>query len=182
MANEKIHVQSKHTPAMIRAEVDSMLGFSALRLCLGHVMMLAEARSPYVFGGDVTPLDTELAKKIMRSELPDYEFHTALIGEMDTAFRPFEILENDDKPGDPKAKKSDVKPFSPEWMADMLRAAAQAVPSLDIEAALWKIPLVMLIHLWLAEARANGSVTRRPPDVKAALAEWRKLMKKESDK
>lgn len=182
MEEIKIHVPSKHSETMIRAEVDSMLGFADLRLCLGHVMLLAEARSPYVFGGEITPLDIELAKTILKSKLADHDFNSALMREMDTAFRPYEILDNDEKDPDPKAKKSDVRPFSPEWMADVIRAACQAVPSLDLEAALWQIPLVMMMHLWLAEARANGAVTRRPPDVKAALAEWRKLMKKDAEK
>lgn len=164
----EFQVPSKHTPEMMRAEADAMLGFAKLRLCLGHLMLLAEAKSPYVYGGRATELDTELARRILKAKMGLEQLHIALIEAMDTAFRPMELFDADEKP-DKGGKKSDVRPFTPEWCADVIRAACHAVPSLTLQAVLWEVPLVMVMHLGVAEARAYGATTRRPPDYKAAL-------------
>lgn len=155
---------------MVRHEMDSMLGYSDLRLCVGHVVLLAEAKSPYIYGGKITELDLELAKRILGSKkLKDADFHAALQGELDAAFRPVELFDAGDKPQKEKDELHKIPPFSPEWLADLVRAACQAVPSLALDDVLWRVPMVMAMHLYVAEARANGAKTMRPPDYAEAM-------------
>lgn len=169
MESKHIIVPSRHTPEMIRAEVDSMLGLSNLRVCLGHVMMLAESKSPYVYGGKVTPQDIGMAMDILNAkETDEAEFHRMLLAELDTSFRATELFEADNNP-DEESRKSDVRAFSPEWLCDVLRAACQAVPSITLEQGLWHIPMTMIMHLGASQARAHGMITKRPVDYKEAL-------------
>ena len=174
-----IKVPSKHTEAMIRAEIDSMLGFSPFRLCLGHVMLLAESKSPYIFGGEVSSEDIAAAQSVLGTDLPADAFHNAMIAELDAAFRALELFDDADEKDDGH-KKSDVRPWTPEWLADSLRSACQAVPSIGLQEAIWSIPLTMMMHLGVAEARAQGSVTRRPADIKAALAAFKEMRKRKN--
>ena len=170
VGNEKIDVPSKHTPEMVRHEMDSMLGCSTLRLCVGHVVLLAEAKSPYIYGGKITELDLELARKIIKTPgMDDGKFHSALQGELDAAFRPVELFDEGDKPKKDGDELHKIPPFSPEWLADLVRAACQAVPSMTLDDALWCVPMAMVMHLYVAEARANGAKTMRPPDYAEAM-------------
>ena len=163
---------------MIRAEVDAMMGNGLIKLTLADIMLLAEAQSPYIYGGDITADDIELAKRITgHTEMHDADFHTVMLAELDAAFRPLELLEPSKDDGN--GKKSRIEPFSPEWMADILRASCQAMPSLTIDQAMHDAPMCLLMHLVLAEARAQGATTRRPPDIKAALEQYKKLKEKD---
>ena len=170
VGNEKIEVPSKHTPEMVRHEMDSMLGCAPLRLCVGHVVLLAEAKSPYIYGGRITELDLGLARKIVKApRMDDAKFHAALQGELDAAFRPVELFDAGDQPKKDGDELHRIPPFSPEWLADLVRAACQAVPSLTLDDVLWRVPMAMVMHLYVAEARANGAKTMRPPDYAEAM-------------
>lgn len=168
--NEKIEVPSKHTPEMVRHEMDSMLGYSEIRLCVGHVVLLAEAKSPYIYGGGITELDLELARKIIKVPgMNDAKFHAALQGELDSAFRPIELFDDGDKTQQEKDELHKIQPFSPEWLADLVRSVCQAVPSVTLHEVIWAMPMVMAMHLYVAECRANGAKTMRPPDYAEAM-------------
>lgn len=179
----KIDAPSRHTGEMVRAELDAMMGFGRIRLCLGHLMQLARAKSPYVYGGQVSEMDLALAMSLWPHDAgkkPDpVQFHRDLVAEMDAAFRPLELFDEAKK--DDTGKRSDVRPFSPEWMADVMRSACQAMPSLGYREILWEVPLTLVMHLGVAEARANGAITCRPRDVKAALKMMREAMKRQAE-
>lgn len=183
MRNDNIHfeVPSKHTGEMVCAEIDSMLGGGRIRLCLGHLMQLARSHSPYVYGGKVTEMDLAMAMSLWPHDLgkePDpIRFHEDLVAEMDAAFRPLELFNSRKKMERGNEERSDVRPFSPEWMSDIMRSAAQAMPSLGYREILWEVPLVAVMHLGVAEARANGEITSRPLDYKAAFEMMREARK-----
>lgn len=180
----KIDAPSKHTAEMVNAELDAMLGAGRIRLCLGHLMQLARMHSPYVYGGKVTEMDLAKAMSLWPHDAgrePDpLQFHADLVAEMDAAFRPLELF--DDTRKDDTGKHSDVRAFSPEWMSDVMRAACQAMPSLGYREILWEVPLTLVMHMGVAEARANGAITSRPKDYKAAIRMMRERLAAEAAK
>ena len=164
-----IDVPSRHTDEMMARETEGMLGLSKVRLCLGHLMMLAHRRSPYVYGGKVEPEELSYAMELLGcGEMDPLEFHGEFLAELDAAFRPLELFEEDRK-DDKEAKRSVIDAFSPEWLADAIRCACEAMPSITMEQALWTVPLVMIMHLGVSTARKNGAVTQRPVDFKEAM-------------
>ena len=167
--DDYIDVPSRHTDDMIRHETDAMMGFGPVKLCLGHAMQLAQADSPYIYGGDVSEADVLLAMGVLGvTDMDMRKFHDALNAEMEAAFRPYELLDDDDKPGNDD-KSSDIRIFGPEWLSDIIRCACEAVPSITLHDALWSVPLCMMMHLNISIARKNGATTRRPVDMKAAM-------------
>jgi len=183
IGNMKFDAPSKHTGEMVAAEIDSMLGGGRIRLCLGHLMKLARMHSPYVYGGQVNEMDLAMAMSLWPHDAgkePDpLKFHKDLVAELDAAFRPLELFD-EVKKEENGGKRSDIRPFSPEWMSDIMRSAAQAIPSLGYREILWELPLVAVMHLGVAEARANGAITCRPRDIKAALKMMREMMKNQA--
>lgn len=178
----QIEVPSRHTPEMIEHELDSMMGKSRLKLCLGHVMELALSQSPYVYGGEVDEEDVVVAYTILGRDDLDYTlFHHLLVEELEAAFRALEIIVDDDAKPKDESKKSIIKIFSPEWMCDIIRAACHAVPSTTIEDVMWGMPLVLVLHLGVSEARAQGSITRRPVDYKEALRRFKEFRKEQNN-
>ena len=176
----EFQVPSRHTPEMIRHELSSMLGIGEITLCLGHLMTLVLLRSPYIYGGEVDADRIGEAKHILGCmDMDNGAFHEALLAEMDAVFRPLELFDDDNKPED-ESKKSVIAPFSPEWMCDILRSACQAVPAIGIEDALWRVPLVLIMHLGVAESRAQGATTRRPVDYTEALKRFKEMRKQEN--
>lgn len=166
-------VPSKHTSEMIEREVRGLLGLSKVRVCLGHVMELAMDHSPYIFGGQVS--EDALFGAMRRlgvSGMDPLEFHGELVAELDAAFRPNELYFG--KQDEPKAERSDIRAFSPEWCVDVIRSACMACPSITLHDAYWEIPLVSLMHLGVSFGRYNGATTRRPLDYKAAFEMMRR--------
>lgn len=175
--SDYIEVPSRHTDEMISREMEGMLGLSKVRLCLGHLMMLAHRRSPYVYGGQVGPEELAYAMELLGSGGMDpVGFHAELLSELDAAFRPLELFEEDRK-DDKDAKRSVIDAFSPEWLADVVRCACEAMPSITMEQALWTVPVVMMMHLGVSTARKNGAVTQRPVDMKEAMRIMRERRK-----
>ena len=175
----KIDAPSKHTGEMVAAELDAMMGAGRMKVCLGHLMKLARMRSPYVYGGKVTERDLAIAMSLWPRDAgrvsDPVRFHEDLVWELDAAFRPLELFDkakNKDSGGD----KSDVRIFSPEWMADVMRSACRAMPSLGCREILWEVPLCLVMHLGVSEARAQGAITERPKDYKAAIKMMRERL------
>ena len=162
---------SLHTADMVNAELDAMMGAGRIRLCLGHLMQLARMHSPYIYGGKVTEMDLALAMSLWPHDTgnePDpLQFHKDLIAEIDAAFRPLDLFDSSNH--DDTGRKSDIRAFSPEWMADIMRAACQSMPSLGYREIMWEVPLTLVMHLGVAESRAQGATTSRPRDYKAAI-------------
>lgn len=176
--DRQIEAPSRHTDDMIRHELDSMLGFGVLKVCLGHLMQLAQCRSPYVYGGKLSEEDVLIAMGVLKAvEMPPLEFHEALVGELDAAFRAYELYDDDDRDKD-AGRRSEIEAFSPEWLADTIRCACDAVPSITLHDALWEVPLAMMMHLGVSTGRKNGAITRRPVDMKAVLEDFKRKRSK----
>lgn len=166
---DDIVVNKLHSDEMVKSEVRDMLGAGEILLTLGMVEGLWLVDSPYVKGGNVTEADIEAAMKICCVEnMEPLAFHTALSAAIDTACRPYEIIVPDPTQKD-NGKHSEVPTFSPEWFADQISMACQAMPSLTMQQILWETPFVFVTHLAVSTARRHGAITRRPDDIKAAL-------------
>ena len=167
--NIKFEIEKTHTDEMIAHEVQSMLGASKILLTLGMVESLWLLKSPYILGGKIEADDLGKALEIIpHGDLQPLDFHTALLDELAAAWRAYEIIVPDDKPtGD--NKHSEIDTFSPEWLADTINQATQAMPSLTYKQILWEVPLTMILHLGISTARRNGAITRRPDDMQEAL-------------
>lgn len=165
---------------MIQAEVDACLGHSRLNLTLGRVMELAKAKSPFLFGGDVTGEALVAAVQIF----PEYkgdDLYADLKNAIQTAWRGWEIVmpsDNIEKP----TEKSDVALFSPEWMATVVTCACHAMPSLTYLQVLWEVPLAFLVHLAAAEYRYNGGITRRDHGEREAIRIFLEMKRKRKEK
>lgn len=166
----EIVVNKLHSDAMLESELRAMLGTGEIKLTLGGLMGLVLVKSPYVFGGKVDENSLLQAYTLIaHGDLDAVQFHNALQDELDTAFRVFELLVPDDDPTAKKGKTSEMETFSPEWFADIMSHACQAMPSLSYDQILGQIPLTMIFHLNLSTARRNGAITRRPDNIKEAL-------------
>lgn len=179
---DTITVQKLHTDEMIKAEVRDMLGAGKILLTLGMVEGLWLVDSPYVKGGKVEPEDVERAMDVccVDKDIDPVEFHKSLTEAIETACRPYEIIVPDKKkPENPDAvdvgNSSEVPTFSPEWVADTISMACQAMPSLTVRQILWETPFVMVTHLSVSTARRNGAITQRPNDMKDAIEKLREL-------
>lgn len=164
---EKFIVEKLHSDDMIKSEVQTMLGAGKINLTLGVVESLWLLDSPYIKGGKVEPSDLMKAMELIPSELEPIDFHNALNEAIDSAFRIFEIIVPDDE--NSNAKHSEIEIFSPEWIADIVSQACNALPSLTYHQVLWEIPLMMVFHLVISNARKNGVITRRPDNMQEAL-------------
>lgn len=178
-----IVVNKLHTDEMVKSEVRDMLGAGEILLTLGMVEGLWLVDSPYVKGGNVTETDIEAAMKICCVEnMEPLAFHKALAAAIDTACRPYEIIVPDPMQKDGGGgKHSEVPTFSPEWFADQISMACQAMPSLTMQQILWETPFVFVTHLAVSTARRHGAITRRPDDIKAALEILKERKKKKED-
>lgn len=175
--NEKITVEKTHTDEMIADELKAMLGAGKVRITLGGLASLVVMKSPYVYGGKVTEKELEAAYRLIgHGNLGPMEFHEALQEELETAFRVFETIVPDDKPGN-QSKTSEIGLYSPEWFADIISQTCQSMPSLTYRQLMDEIPLAMVFHLSVSACRRNGALTRRPDDVKEALKKFKEMRK-----
>lgn len=178
--SDEIEVSKLHTEEMIKDEVRDMLGAGKLRITLGMVEGLWLVDSPYVKGGKVTESDLDIAMQVCGAEkdADRMEFHEELVRAIETACRPYELIVPDaDTKDDSVGKHSEVPTFSPEWVADTISMACQAMPSLTERQILWETPFVMITHLAVSTSRRHGAITRRPDDLNAAIAELKKRNK-----
>lgn len=179
MIDLEITVNSLHTDAMVRDELRAMLDIGQpFRLTLGIIEELWLVDSPYLKGGRVDSVALYMARAIISppQDMGDEEFHAALIDAINTAWRAYEIIVPD--PERAKGRVSSFDLFSPEWMADTMAQACQAVPSLTCHQVLWEMPFTLILHLGMSTARRNGVITERPGDVKDALAQFREMRRR----
>lgn len=150
---EVIHTKSLHTPEQIRRELASML--SDAGLTLGQFCVLVHCGALE----DATEASRILGREITLDELKQ---------ELEAIHRVNEIVQTDESL--PVARTSDIEPLSPEWLADVVCGAARALPSITWDDALWKMPMVRLLHIRLSGYRSAGGITARPDDKSEALA------------
>lgn len=174
----KIKAASLHTDGMLADEIRSCLGASDLKLTVGALMSLALLRSPYVRGGGVSDGDLRRAMELVPhgGKMPPREFHDALLRELATAWRAWELIEPDGRTD--SGKRSEIGLFSPEWLADLLVSVCGAAGATWRE-ALWEMPAALVFHLQLARARQHGAITSRPKGIKEALAKLKQLKQQE---
>ncbi len=174
----EIVVDSLHTEDMIKSETKQMLFGADSGLTLGMLMTLALEHSPYIYGGALDEGAIQYAYELSDKHLPMPEFHTALMADLEAAWRAFEIIAPDTDLH-PRGKTSKVEMCSPEWLADTIGNACQSMPSLGYRQVLWEVPLAMVTHLAMATARRNGTITERPADIKRALELLKTMKEKE---
>lgn len=163
-----------HGEEQIASELKAMIGASDLKITLGTIAGLKLLESPYLSGGEISLAQILEAYGIIEhGGMSVEDFHIALQGALDDAFRVFETIVPEKKP-EKDHKESKIGLFSPEWFADMIASACGAMPSLTYKQVLYEIPLAMTTHLVVAYARKNGAITERPVDIKDALAQLRK--------
>ena len=166
---DKFDVKKLHSEGMVKAELRDMLGAGSLNVTLGMVESLWLLDSPYIVGGKVEEEDLFKAMELVpHGGMEPLAFHEALIGSLETAFRAYEIIVPD-KDAKNDDKGSEIDTFSPEWLADTVSSACNAMPSLTYRQILWEVPVAMVFHLAISTARRNGCTTRRPDDMKEAL-------------
>ena len=150
-----------HTPEMQDAELREMLGgtLSGGAITAGQLMALWLERSPYLVGGVPTPdADAALLRLTRCASIPE------AVAALDTALRPLCIIRTPSGSRTPPCYDG----YGPEWLADLVAAAARALPSLTWSDAMWRTPLCLLGHLAGAAVRAVGGRTERPLDTTAA--------------
>ena len=173
--NKTFQVGSLHSEADIQNETKAMLGDGEITLTLGLLMRLHLVKSPYITGGQITDSDLDIARAIVPSRrLGPLEFHEALLKELATAWRAYEIISPTQELR-PQGRQSQVDLFSPEWLADTINMACAAMPSLTYRQILWEVPLAMVLHLAISTDRRNGVITERPADIMAALKKMKEL-------
>jgi len=171
---DTIEVESLHSDAQIRQELETMVGRKGLTL--RAFVSLHLAGSPYTEGGSLSPDDVAFASSVigLKDGMTMEEAHTEIESELDCVARAYEILPKKNDAPD----ASQVEMFSPEWLCDTIAMACNAVPSLTWEDAMDGLPMVAVVHLGMSAARASGAKTCRPLDFKAAFEK----MRKEKDK
>lgn len=163
-----IHVDDLHTPEMVADEIRICLSADS-SLTLGEFMSLRLVHSPYVYGGQVGEDDIRQAASLVRLSGND-GVDSALRRELEAVNRVLEIL-----PASGPGETQDAPALGPEWMCDLMAAAAVAAPSLTPSAMLWDTPLVLLLHLVAAACRRNSVPTRRPMDDAQAVRLLRQM-------
>lgn len=168
-ANIVIHADGPDIPA----EVRECLGLGDCRLTLGAYMRLVAARSPYVFGGTVGDNDLQYAARICSVDPSAEDAHEVIVQALDRALGAFSMIV---APQRPQRDTPTDTAFGPEWLADLISEAMHAAPGLTWREAMDEIPLLMVVHLALADYRRNGGRTERAnPDAEAqAVAELRR--------
>lgn len=157
---KEIQIPSLHSDSMIRDEARAMLGKTDFFITAGGVMELWLIGSPFL-SGDIDALtaqDLRAARVVLNA--PHLQPET-LINALNTAFRPFEIIEA--KPNPRHAKSADYSGICPEWLADLYLAVADHT-GISYNDFLHKIPFCAIAHIYAAAHRYNGGTTARPLD------------------
>lgn len=159
----------------MRGELEQMIHGGDVSLTLGTLMQLVLVRSPYVLGGELSRADLDCAYRLIpHGRLNKRQFHDQLVKDLATAWRAYDII-SPNQDNRPSGRESQVDLFSPEWLADTIAMACQAMPSLTYEQILWEIPLAMTLHLAVSTARRQGTITERPADIGAALEKLKQM-------
>ena len=161
------HVDDVHTPEMIDHELMLCISDMKPMVTLANFLDLCQARSPFVFGGEITDEDRQFAFCVVNNpfNLKGGKFDAALRMELAAISRAFEIIVPEKQAG----PASQIPPYGPEWMTNLMAAAADAIPSLTVPVMLRKMSMVMLVHLVAASHRKNGGRTKRPTNAEAAF-------------
>ena len=173
----EIKVGSLHSDEDIWDELYQMLRGAKSGLTLGMLMTLAMNKSPYVLGGVLSDDDIRYAYSLSDGKLKAEDFHSALVNDLNAAWRALEIIVPSNEPVKENGRKSQVDMFSPEWLADTISAACASVPSMTLNQVLWEVPLAMTLHLVVSNSRRHGAITERPPDIKGALKQFKSMQK-----
>lgn len=139
----------------IPEEIRECLGRGKVHLTLGGFMALVAEKSPYVYGGDVHDDEFAFAVRVLQAQDAE-DPHEAICEALERAFNVLEmVVEN----GPQKPRKEEDSFFGPEWLTDIASSAMHA--GLTWNEAVWGLPLLLVLHLVLAEYRRNGGETRR---------------------
>ena len=162
-----IQAKRLHTTEMVDTEL--RLFFGPHRLSLRRMMAFAVHHSPLLFPGDWTSEQLSFLVSIcgLAGESGDKVVQD-VVQEWNACQRAFEIIQPKAEKGTTPHSKIDV--FSPEWFADMVSCAAQAVPGASLDDIL-DMSLCLCYHLICANGRRNGMITARPDDLSDALAQ-----------
>ena len=159
---DSIHVESLHTPEMIRAELSAMLERRPA-VTPRRLARLWLADSPFVLGGAVTERALSAARRVLGRELPAAAIEEAV----STALRALETIVPEPDTSR-KLTRDDGDSIGPEWLADLYAAVSRAAPGIPWREFL-DMPLAAATHLAAAAHRANGGRTERPVDWEMAL-------------
>ena len=160
---DSIHVESLHTPEMIRAELSAMLERRPA-ITPRRLARLWLANSPFVLGGPVTEQALSAARGILGRELPAATIEEAVA----TSLRALETIVPESGTSR-KLTRDDGDSIGPEWLADLYAAVSRAAPGIPWREFL-DMPLAAATHLAAAAHRANGGGTERPVDWEGVLA------------
>ena len=159
---DSIHVESLHTPEMIRAELSAMLERRPA-ITPRRLARLWLANSPFVLGGPVTERALSAARGILGRELPAAAIEEAV----STALRALETIVPEPGASQKLTRDADDS-IGPEWLADLYAAVSRAAPGIPWREFL-DMPLAAASHLAAAAHRANGGRTERPVDWEGVL-------------
>ena len=125
---DSIHVESLHTPEMVRAELSAMLERRPA-ITPRRLARLWLANSPFVLGGPVTERALSAARRVLGRELPAAAIEEAV----STALRALETIVPE--PGASQkltrdADDSNGDSIGPEWLADLYAAVSRAAPGI----------------------------------------------------
>lgn len=167
---EPIDIPPLHTREMIDDETAICLGEMKRKFNLTLSLFLKMVARRPQFGMDGVLTDEDIAFAAGKED-PGY-VAPLLIRQIAAVWRAFEIIRPSRHEG---AERSEIPEYGPEWLADILAAAADAVPSLGVREMLDDLPMVLLVHLVAAAHRKNGGITRRPDDSEAIAEKLREL-------
>lgn len=171
---EIFDIPSAHTKQMIDDEVAVCLGGlkKSCKLTLSLFMKMVANRPELGMDGILTDDDIAFVGSVFRMERKLDTVREMLTRQMDATWRAFEIIV---QAKHSSGETSEIPPFGPEWMTDILAGAAEAIPSLSVREMLDELPMALLIHLVAAAHRKNGGITRRPDD-QAVIAETLRMI------
>ena len=138
---------------------------------LAGFVSLIDINSPYITEKEIFEVDRKLAITTLGipdslKKMGDGVLDEFIRSELKAVFRAFGIIVSAPQS---TGQKSDMPPFGPEWITNIMAAAADALPSLTADDILNKLPLVLIAHLAAASHRRNGGITKRPTNASKAL-------------
>jgi hypothetical protein len=173
----RIIVEDAFTPEQLALETMLVTGRRKHTVTLAGFVSLIGVNSPYITGKEIFEVDRRLAITTLgipkrMTDMGEEVLDDFIRSELEAVFRAFGIIVSAPQS---TGQKSDMPPFGPEWITNIMAAAADALPSLTADDILNKLPLVLIAHLAAASHRRNGGVTRRPSNAMKALEQLEKM-------
>lgn len=173
----RIIVEDAFTPEQLALETMLVTGRRKHTVTLAGFVSLIGVNSPYITGKEILEVDrrqaiTTLGIPDSMKKMGDEILDDFIRSELEAVFRAFGIIVSAPQS---TGQKSDMPPFGPEWITNIMAAAADALPSLTADDILNRLPLVLIAHLAAASHRRNGGVTRRPSNAMKALEQLEKM-------